>query len=1841
VTTLVDGNTLGGTFVLDSSLVFPFDVTAEAMARELSTNTDIGGNRVEVTRTPQDGRGGFVWLVTFKEAEGDLPLLVPVSSLTGTGASLKVEEVVKGNQIRGSFALSMNGHATELLPYDASALEVQAALEALDSVGGVVVADKGYVDTESGRGWTVTFRDTFNPGDVAALVPTCDLLTGRGAAVLVREVVKGSEASGAEAKLSFQAPPYCSKTPTKQGVCGDPVNSYLVEWDTASDFGTTLLDSATLQDPRMLYSVQRVVTESPLGSKAPMAGTFRLSFAGRTTVALPAHATAFQVRDALEALETITTVRVTRDYSAAELPLVGMVDVGYGSPYVECTNTSSSSGDGGEKCGALASLGACDLVQLGGEWYRTRDMWANPAGGQVRLSLARADDCAVSDTYRGNTFSSGGVATVEARAWSGGFEWEVTFLRLPVASSEEASGGAAGDLFGVVATTPHELISAPAHDLWPRGSVLHVRGSDCEGCYYLPRDSDNVDGLTLGLEYFVRVSAVNSFGSSQPADLQSIVPNAVPSSPESASLAVVSGKELEVFWCPPSVSAGDVNEFEVQWDSSHLFLNVTNAENLAGCNGQSGGFGVCGVTGSAITGPCPYSFLIGGLQTGTEYFVRVAGRNSVPVQTVLPDELKLPEDQTDNTKWTGVLRATPLFVPPQPPRSVNLVALDGNRFQVQVVPPLRDGGRNISRYEVDVDTELSFQTSDLRTVEFPIDSLPLLHPLEGNDSPLVMGVKGLVPGTFYFVRARAVSSVGESLSTPALNHPLAPTQLAQPPSLASAVPVSPTALAPSTEVEVAWLEPPLTAAGDGGTALTGYLVEWWEASSVVEEVVAVRLSWSPGDVPGETWSLRFFGEQTNGLKADASAANVRDALMNLYDSDYSSNSNSTDGFLLGPLEVARSAVGSDAGYVYSITFKDDSPGSVGFGGKNNGDLPILPVEDVFLGSARSQVYEVVSGVRASGTNEVQVLTSFGTGEGMRGSGSTTGYEAGVASGNPDDAVVRGWWRVAFSGSPFSAYLSTEANETDVEAALESLSTVGDVSVSREVHNDTATVGASNGYRWLVTFATPVGDRQSLVLDTQYVHSTNGDAGMAVQDGDNEVDHLGVLTCSGCVPGETPVKYSSALVDSDARGFLIQGLTPGTSYHVAVSAMNKHGQGERRACNEGNDVTPPVVVPGLPKDVSVGVNFGSADSLVVTYQPPLSDGGAEITHYRVELDPATTTDYRDPTTTFQSPISQVFACPTQPTYAVWTVTTTSGSNVSATVDGGHFALRLARGGSDLLTDAIPYDAPALASEEGADVTRSSSEVYCEDVNSNNIAYCPSSRLVSSGSMQSKIQGLESLSGGSGVSVSRRSLTQGSYVWSVTFLDQGDDFELETASAGKDGATTALTATRTNAGAASVSLDSSSGVYTAKVQSGVVHGACSGSLVVPSVGGLVTGQFYYARVFAYNQKGYGDPQTAATPEKPMVVPGRPTGCALEVYDSSSLKVIFHPPTDDGGDAVDSYLIEYATDPTFTTGVGNASVVMLSAGAPYYRVLPGLDNGVDYFVRVLAHNSQGFGLPQASSPAFEHPHVEPSPPSEVRLGATSDTMLTVGFEYPAHDGGDNLTHFKVEWDTAPSFSSLSSHPDKGSSVVSALTERSYTIEYLTTYKTYFVRVSGRNGAGWGQPRVAASPLSLSGSSALVGSGAGSAQPSLQVPGTPVSVVAQPGTHDGYLNIRFDAPRVPRHGVPCGGLGGNPAQCPTPVGGTEDAANGGAEVSAYKVEWSIDPDFSSAEYDAGSQEVQGGATAYTVRNLTIGNRYYARVAARNIMGYSAFCSRTGSLCDPALAQVSSLSTNSSSWSS
>ena len=164
------------------------------------------------------------------------------------------------------------------------------------------------------------------------------------------------------------------------------------------------------------------------------------------------------------------------------------------------------------------------------------------------------------------------------------------------------------------------------------------------------------------------------------------------------------------------------------------------------------------------------------------------------------------------------------------------------------------------------------------------------------------------------------------------------------------------------------------------------------------EVQAVRLTWESGDTPAEDFNLAFKGTTTVvGMDPDVSYVNMRDALMNM-DNDDASNLI----FPVGHIDVERSAINGDEGYVYTIVFEDTET--------NAGDQPMLTPTDTFTGTGSIRVYEVTSGIRAGGAAEVQVISITGTGSGNS--------PTGGADENPDEAKVRGYWRAQFAASNF-------------------------------------------------------------------------------------------------------------------------------------------------------------------------------------------------------------------------------------------------------------------------------------------------------------------------------------------------------------------------------------------------------------------------------------------------------------------------------------------------------------------------------------------------------------------------------------------------------------------------------------------------------------------------------------------------------------------------------------------------------------------------------------------------------------------------------------------------------
>jgi len=101
----------------------------------------------------------------------------------------------------------------------------------------------------------------------------------------------------------------------------------------------------------------------------------------------------------------------------------------------------------------------------------------------------------------------------------------------------------------------------------------------------------------------------------------------------------------------------------------------------------------------------------------------------------------------------------------------------------------------------------------------------------------------------------------------------------------------------------------------------------------------------------------------------------------------------------------------------------------------------------------------------------------------------------------------------------------------------------------------------------------------------------------------------------------------------------------------------------------------------------------------------------------------------------------------------------------------------------------------------------------------------------------------------------------------------------------------------------------------------------------------------------------------------------------------------------------------------------------------VISPLAKGTNYFVRTKAKNSFGLGEASPSSPAsYTTSPQPPQPPSEVYAETVSRSEILVQWEPPVSNGGNAVSHYHVEYDLLPSFSSGTNGGPQGYVTVSS---------------------------------------------------------------------------------------------------------------------------------------------------------------------------------------------------------------
>lgn len=420
-------------------------------------------------------------------------------------------------------------------------------------------------------------------------------------------------------------------------------------------------------------------------------------------------------------------------------------------------------------------------------------------------------------------------------------------------------------------------------------------------------------------------------------------------------------------------------------------------------------------------------------------------------------------------------------------------------------------------------------------------------------------------GVPYYVRAAAINEVGVGtvrISSPTSLQPAAQTPTS--PTYATVQPLS------DTELLVQW-EAPLS---DGGESISEYVLEWDteetfdsgndgnpQGSAVVDatgqesiaDVQAVRVSADDGLHISGSFFLEYNGQATGSIPFDASAEVVKGALEALC--------------TVGNVAVVRTLGPSNGGHTWLITITAHAEN----GGAGDGQLSTTSSLQT-VGSHKLHVdgqnLLVCADATRSGCWSDPDRTSVGL---------ETKKEIQRLLCQPTTD-----FNITFMGETTEP-LSSLANATEIETALEELYNIGDVTVTGACDS---TAAAPYVY---VTFENDAGDLPALTssLNDTFEEVTRGGA--------------------------------QFVVGRKAFVYTISDIVSTTPWTVRISAYNRIGYGDyTTAMHDSSEmVSAHTRAPSLPENVIVEVE--TARSAWVYWDAPVSDGGDEITEYIVDID----------------------------------------------------------------------------------------------------------------------------------------------------------------------------------------------------------------------------------------------------------------------------------------------------------------------------------------------------------------------------------------------------------------------------------------------------------------------------------------------------------------------------------------------------------------------------------------------------------------------------------------------
>lgn len=992
----------------------------------------------------------------------------------------------------------------------------------------------------------------------------------------------------------------------------------------------------------------------------------------------------------------------------------------------------------------------------------------------------------------------------------------------------------------------------------------------------------------------------------------------------------------------------------------------------------------------------------------------------------------------------------------------------------------------------------------------------------------------LKEGTQYSIRARAFGPGGYG--------PASEIAVAETP-LVGVLPGPPTAVTlgscrySSTSLGVKW-RPPLN---DGGQSVDAYRIEWDRSQPISESSAAYGTDYL--ELTHEVQEILVNFRSGDSIATRGGTFSLSWGGRSTAELPWDSSASAIEAAILaisGVQELAVNPIGVTRvpyrnGFRWTVTFM-----------AWRGDLALLRGDgSLLVGDDPSLTFrEKVAGrsdiFPGDYTNEVQAVTISSLG------------------------VVAGTFKLAFEGKEVAEAIDFDESAESFKGKLQAIDSIFCVDVKRY------TVDTSLGlYSWYVTFAW---------LNGEIVPGA-GNIGLFTVVDNSLTGNGADVTVYELVAGTNPMEYD------------IPNLLPGVQYFAHVSAHNSRGFGEFSPYATGL----PEGQPGAPSNTTVAVDSGS--TIIASWSPPLSDGGAALSGYKVEWytteDPGTK-EVQMVTTSAKKGVSEV-----------QTISLKADENNL----GGYYKVSF----DGQTTGNIAWDAPATGTESvkeklerlpgvgDVDITQDYSRVAVPGLRVDVVNSQDEATNSASSSLLPSQSGLvvNDIIFVAGFRARVRGFDDGSKLQ----LGAEDDY---TSAVAFDGTDAAGVIVEKWAYGYEYEVTFSSYNGDAPLMEASASDGWAGTNPVIDIEEVTPGLQPISGTFRlrFDQEN--------TPPLSHDVSAEDMEAALEatidIGDVTVDKVI----NGFGHNWIITFVTEMGdvglmeadgaglTGPSATVSVSvgqdgtippNYGSEEIADASTLQYTIQELTLGESYAVLVRASNAEGYGYAAQAVPASIRPLEAPGVPVDVSLIVMSDAMLKLVWSAPLSDGGDTVTQYRVDWDTDADFANLGTSGFYHiMSVDGAEGPYFYNIVIPTasSWLPRYARVRAYNSFAWGEPGVP-DPAS--------------SQPALRPPGEPQSVILSVTSGVG-LAVSWEEPSTDL--IVYGG-------------------DGGSAIEEYLVEWDTSAKFDSPSRRAvvtmpsALSHLIGGRDLMTGEEsdeLEPGMTYYARVSAYNAQGYGAVVS-------------------------